>query len=256
MVHPEDITVVTPCLFPDPRPIWMLAHTCERFGIPLHPYGLGETYAGWVKIKIDMLREVAAACPTSHILYTDGRDAWFLAGLGEVADKYNALGAPPLMLSAQVDIFGSYAASYEGIPWRMDKLFRYTGTPGQLCEAKALAEALGWMQGRLVDWGQMPDDDPEWWNNFQRERPGDLAFDHDCSIFLNAGSGLAGGSVWDHCVIEDGRVHCLLTDSWPCIVHYNGGSSHWLKGKWDSLQKPWRALGYTVNPPWTEGETT
>ena len=259
MITANDITVSVPCLFPDERPIWMLQETARRFGWQVRPYGLGLTYQGWVHIKLTLLLEEARTCPTSHLLYTDARDAFFLAGPEEAADKYNLLGCPPLMLSAQPDIFGSYAKWYEGLPWDMSKRFRYIGTPGQLCEEDALAEALEWMLQRRAtgEWGEMPDDDPPWWCNFIRERPGQLALEHDCSIFMNCGSYIEEGMWANVLEIRDGvgdcgRVHNRITDSWPCILHFNGGASDALMGKWDLLKPYWRALGYTSNPPWED----
>lgn len=258
MIEAKDIAVSVSCLFPDTKPIWMMEHTCKRFNIPLHPYGIGEIYKGWVDIKINRLQKVAEdlSATHSHILYSDARDAFFLAPLEEVAEKYNALGAPPLMLSAQPDIFGTYAEWYKELPWDLKKRFPYIGTPGILAETKALSDALKWMQKRRDsgDWGEMHDDDPPWWCNFIRERPGELILEHDCSIFMNCGSYIDCG-MWGPTgalEIKNGRVWNRLTQQWPCILHFNGGSSHWLHGKWEWLEPYWRELGYTASPPWED----
>jgi hypothetical protein len=251
-VKASDITVTFPALFADLQPVWMMMHTCERFGITPLPYGIGQTYGGWVDIKIYRLLEVAKNCPTSHLLYTDARDAWFLSGLEEVAEKYNAYGAPPLMLSSQPEPFCTYIKWYEGLDWNKDIRFRYVSPPGQLCEAAALAEVLQWMLDRRAsgDWGEMPDDDPPWWLNFMKERPGELVIDHACQIFQNCGDHMEEG-MWENVLeIKDGRVHNRITDSYPCLLHFNGGSSDALKGKWTELEPFWRKFGYTKNPPW------
>lgn len=252
MITAKDITVSVPALFPNLDPIWMLKMTADRFGYQLRPYGIGAIYKGWIDIKVYRLLEEARTCSTSHIMYTDARDAWFLTEPEEVAAKYNSLGCPPMMLSAQPDVFNTYAKWYEGIPWDMTKRFRYIGTPGMLCEAGALADALAWMLRRREsgDWGDMPDDDPAWWCNFIRERPGELVLEHDCAIFMNAGSYIAEG-MWENVLeIRDNRVFNKLTGAWPCVLHFNGGASDALKGKWGDLERFWRALGNTENPPW------
>ena len=257
VIEASDITVSVPCLFANEDPIWMMRVTADRFGYKLRPYGIGETYKGWHDIKILKLREEALSCPTSHILYTDARDAWFLAGPEEIAKNYNDLGCPPLMLSAQCDIFGTYAKWYEGLPWDMSKEFRYIGTPGQLCEAKALAEALGWMQanyhlGEPDDPQGLPDDDPSFWLEFMRAFPDMLQLDHECSIFMNAGSELDNDrKMWTDCLeFQGNRVYNKITRTYPCVLHFNGGYSHALHGKWDRLEPYWRKCGYTENPPW------
>lgn len=261
MISGKDITASVSCLFENEDPIWMLQTSARKLGVSVKPYGLGLTYQGWIHIKVELLRQEALNCPTSHILYTDARDAWFLAGPDEIAQKYNTLGCPPLMLSAQCDIFGTYAKWYEGIPWDMSKRFRYIGTPGQLCEAKALANALGWMQehyhlGEPSDPQGLPDDDPPWWIEYMRAHPGAVALDTECAIFMNAGSELQPEGMWNVLEIEDMitplpmRVYNKLTGTRPCVLHFNGGYSHAAYGKWEQLEKFWTALGNTERPPW------
>jgi hypothetical protein len=256
MISGKDITVAVPCAFEDTRPIWMMETSCRKHGLSLKPYSMGEVYNGWTDLKIYKLRQEALNCPTSHILYTDARDAWFLAGPDEIAGKYNAYGAPPLMLSAQCDVFGTYAAWYRDLPWDMSKIFRYIGTPGQLCQAKALAEALLWMQenyklGNDFEHSELPDDDPPWWCEFIRHHPGVLKLDTECSIFMNAGSRPADGEMFgDVLEFRDGRVYNKLTTQSPCVLHFNGGYSHALHGKWERLEPFWKACGYTERPPW------
>jgi hypothetical protein len=253
VIDASDITVSVPCLFESRDPIWLMDTTCKRFEYQLRPYGMGGTYAGWIDMKVNRLREQALSCPTSHILYSDARDAWFLAPPTEVADKYNYIGCPPILLSAQCDVFESYGKWYEGIKWNMNKVFRYIGTPGQLCEAKALADALGWMQEHYhvgEDENGLPDDDPAWWLEYIRAHPGTVTLDTDCRIFMNAGSYHADG-MWENILeIKDARVHNKYTGQWPCVLHFNGGSSDALKGKWPDLEPFWRKLGYTQRPPW------
>jgi len=41
-----------------------------------------------------------------------------------------------------------------------------------------------------------------------------------------------------------------LTQSLPCVLHFNGGSSDALTGKWESIKPYWQALGHTELPPW------
>lgn len=258
MISGSDITASVSCLFPNTDPIWMMMVSAARFGVSVRPYGLNATYNGWIDMKVHRLREEALSCPTSHILYSDARDAWFLAGPDEIAEKYNAMGCPPILLSAQCDIFGTYAAWYEGIPWDLQKMFCYIGTPGQLCEAKALADALGWMQEHYhlgepdQDPQGLPDDDPPWWCEYIRAHPGEVKLDTECAIFMNAGSNAPSPlAMWGDVVnIIGPRVYNKITEQWPCVLHFNGGYSHAEYGKWEQLQPFWRKLGYIQNPPW------
>jgi len=126
-----------------------------------------------------------------------------------------------------------------------------------LCEAKALADALGWMQqhyhlGEPSDPQGLPDDDPPWWCEYMRAHPGAVKFDHDCSIFMNAGSELNGAALWGYALVihKNGRPWNVLTGEYPCIFHFNGGYSHSEHGKWPQLEPYWKACGYTERPPW------
>jgi len=244
MVKAEDIKLAISCLFPDTNPLWMMLHTCERFGVQPFCYGLGDTYAGWLDIKVKRLAKVARElrdCGFTHIMYSDGRDAWLCAGMDEVAEKYNALGAPPLLLSAQRRPFcGGYAEYYAQVDWDTSKAFPYVGTPGQLCSCEALASALDYM---AENYKGCPDDDPAVWCSYMAEFP--VRLDHDCSIFMNVGDMDEGE--WE---VRDGRAYNRLTETEPCVIHFNGGGSDALKGKWESLEKWWKAFGYTKRPPW------
>lgn len=246
MILASDITVSTPGLYPNLEPLWMFRVTCRRFAINPQYYALGETYSGWVDIMLTKLMEAARNCPTSHILYTDSRDAFFLAGMGEVVAKYNAMGCPPLLISADTQGFPGYEKWYDKIPWDKSKAFPYFQVGGKLCEAKALYEAIRWMfeRARSGDWGEIIGDNPPWWCNFMAECPGELIIDHECQIFQNC------TTCMEHLVIVDGRVFNKLTQSWPCILHFNGGYTDQVTGKWYAMEETWRKLGYTENPPW------
>jgi hypothetical protein len=215
---------------------------------------MGETYRGWVDIKLIQYYQEVLNCKTSHILYTDARDAWFCCGLEEITEKYNKMGCPPLLMSSESSSFSSYQKWFDCLTWDETKVFRYTGVGGTLCEVKALTEAIQWMLINFhvgEDEGGLPNDDVPFWLEFIKAHPGALTLDHDCAIFMNAGSTIQGGGMWESVLeIKDGRVFNKVTNEWPCIIHFNGGSSDAVKGKWDNLEQYWTAFGYTERPPW------
>lgn len=248
-IETKDLTVITPLVgYENTDPIWMFMTTCRRFGITPTFYGRGQTYAGWVDIMLTKLLQAAKDCPTSHMLYTDSRDAFFLCGLDEIVEKYNAMGAPKLLMGADCVGFSTYQAYYDRVPWDMTKAFPYFQVGGMVCEAKALVEAIEYMfqQSAAGIWRDMPGDNPPWWCNFMVERPGELVIDHYCKIFQNCSNCME--SLSTNGIAR--RILNELTDSWPCILHFNGGYTAQDKGKWYAMEKTWRALGYTENPPW------
>ena len=187
MIEAKDLTVLLPCIYDSYDPLWMMLGTCRRFGIKPTFYGFGETYAGWVDIMLVRLMKAVKECPTSHVLYSDSRDAFFLSGIDEIVENYNAMGCPPMLMGADCVGFDSYRKWYDKVPWDKTKAFPYFQVGGMLCEAKELAEAIWWMleRTRVGEWGEMPGDNPPYWCNFMIERPGELTIDHNCEIFMN-----------------------------------------------------------------------
>jgi hypothetical protein len=244
MISASDFTVVLPCIYPNTDPLWMIRTTCKRFGIEPVYFGLGDTYAGWVDIMLKRLMEAAEACQTSHLFYSDARDAFFLTGLEEITEKYNAMGCPPCMLAADCQGFSAYQRYYDKVQWDVTKHFPYYQTGGKIGEAKYIADCIRWMfeRSKSGDWGEMPGDDAAWWPCFMEERPDELVIDHNCEIYQNCTT--------THLEVEDGRVRNTLTNSLPCVLHFNGGYTDQVKGKWERMEPMWRKLGYTENPPW------
>ena len=246
-VQTSDITVITPCCgYENTEPLWMFLITCKRFGITPTFYGQGKTYSGWVDIMLTQLMEAARTCPTSHMLYTDSRDAFFLAGMDEITEKYNAMGCPPLLMGADCVGFSTYQKWYDKVRWDMTKPFPYFQVGGMVCEAKALYEAIRWMfeRNKTGEWGEMPGDNPPWWCNFMAERSGELVIDHECRIFQNC------TNCSEHIAVRGERITNWKTFSRPCILHFNGGYTSQETGKWDRMEPIWRQLGYKENPPW------
>jgi hypothetical protein len=248
VISSSDITVIFPAVFETWEPVWMMLHTCKRFGIEPKPYGFGDTYDGWVNIKLNRLLEAVKEVETSHVLYTDASDAFFLTGLDEITRKYNDLGCPPLFMAAEASKFPTYMHWYNEVTtWDESLRFPYPHVGGRLDERDVLIDALGWMMERYQD---MPGDDCAWWVRFVKDWPGELKWDSTAEIFMSAGN--AGGyDPGSDLQVENGRLFNLATGSWPCILHLNGGYSEPGRGKWYALESWWRKLGYTENPPWT-----
>lgn len=271
MIESSNLVVLTPAIFENLDPIWMLTHTANRFGVPLRPYGMGGIYRGWVDIKIHrLLSECDRAIYDgfTHVLYMDGRDTIWLSPFDEVVEKYNRYGSPPMLMSAQPTVFESYREYYNLAlyPTResLGHPFNLPASPLFMGDAKYIGDCMRWMLGQSWD-GVMPDDDPAWWRRFDNERQEELrerriVFDHNCEIFQNCGELIDGESQWDFALQikyenEDKsgplRVRNCKTKSWPCIAHFDSGYSHAYSGKWYMLEEFWKAFGYEeVRPPW------
>jgi hypothetical protein len=78
------------------------------------------------------------------------------------------------------------------------------------------------------------------------ERPGELTIDHNCEIFMNCTEAMKYLAV----VYPQQRIVNGATNSWPCLLHFNGGYTDQKTGKWYRMKEMWRRLGYLDNPPW------
>jgi hypothetical protein len=90
------VAVITPCLAPDRNYIRLLDESATRMGIELIPHGIGITFGGWSNMLISQtVPEMKRLSKEySHVLYVDGRDSLFIAGLDEIVSKYRLAGEP------------------------------------------------------------------------------------------------------------------------------------------------------------------
>lgn len=80
----NDFTVVSACFYKDTKPAWRLIKSCEQRGIPLHLYGVGETFQSWWDAKVVRLIEELKKLPHKYVMYTDAADTWCI----DVCSKY------------------------------------------------------------------------------------------------------------------------------------------------------------------------
>jgi len=97
------ITVVAPAYYPDLAAVNYLADSAGIVGIPVHWYGLRQSYEGWWRVQVTDLIPVLQSLQTSHVLYTDARDAFFCKGLRTIEARYRSLGSPSLLISVEGD---------------------------------------------------------------------------------------------------------------------------------------------------------
>lgn len=165
-----------------------------RMGITLVPHGIGRTFCGWGNMLIEhTLPEMQRLRREgmTHVLYVDGRDVIFIAGLAEIMENYEGLGKPAILFSHDDQVPGE--------TWRVN-----AGCwMGEI-------EELGQLWTRLSH--EYPNDNnPQNW--MWNARP-DVAVDTACRIFQSVEGGVA---------TNDGRVINVVTGTKPCILHFRGG---------------------------------
>lgn len=229
----------TACVAPNTNMIRLLKMSADKHKIPLKPYGIGGTYAEWVDIKIT---KFCAAAKTwldegyTHVFYTDGRDSLFLAGRDEIERKYEELGFPPYLVSAedQAYPFRHLAEKFPdpGHPWR------YIGA-GQFMGGIRFMLDL-WPRLREL-YQNIPEEnhDQGWLQLAYAEGKLDLnqfKIDTDCKIFQTASVERMGMDVPNYIElgrlkIDVARVYNPITGQYPCAIHLPGGYADPVTGK-------------------------
>ena len=230
------LAVLTCAVFPSEadarQKMWIFLKSCEKAGVPkedLHLYGIGHEFPGYRRMKLEMqlayLKEQLAGNYT-HVLYTDGWDAFFTGSLAEVVSKYEAMGSPKMLSSACWQLGNeSRMDPYAGCFSETDR-YRYPCVGGYIAEVPYIIEMFERM---LTLPRQTGDDCFNWYDGWQEGwfRP---MLDSKCEIFQVTD---------DNCSIEDdGRLWNTHTSRRPCIWHHSGGFTHQSHGKDDALI-PW-----------------
>lgn len=155
------------------RSFQYMIRSVEKHGIDLKRYGNNE-YLGWIDIKVaKQLEYLESVSGYTHVLYTDGRDAFFTEGEKNIVKKYKSLGSPELLMSRSNSPQWEYEVDASLYP---DGFVHSGGYIGEIdFVTKTLKEML-----KYEDFG----DDSHTWNCRWKEgfRP---KLDKDSIIFQN-----------------------------------------------------------------------
>lgn len=214
------------------RKMWIFFASCRKFGINATMYGVGRTFPAYRTMMLDwQLEHLKTVSPEfTHVLFTDGWDAFFTATLAEIEGKYQVMGSPDVLCSAFYQL-GNVSDVEKDYPRCFDASARYCypNRGGYIAKREAIIDAFE----RMVALPRQTGDDCMNWYDLwaQGWRP---MLDSQCEIFQIA---------TDDCVISGGRLHNTHTDSLPCIWHHSGGYASSDYGK-DPAMIPWvRKLG-------------
>jgi hypothetical protein len=218
------LAVIAPCFYPDTSPARLLAESCQKHGLDLHLFGVGQPWRGDLHHHFEAAPQAVEALPphVEAVLFTDAADVFVMAGETEILDKYLRWEAP-LLLSAEQGLY----------PWGMEE-FRYQSTAPLAYSPWAHPNGGGWIgrrEGlaellRRVGREEWQEAQGRWVKAFSR---GDLGvcLDHLCSIFqtMSQSSGdqleLRRSERWES-VFHSHRFHNTHTGSFPCLLHFNG----------------------------------
>ncbi len=228
------LAVLTTAFFPNLKPLRMFTLSATKYNWhPIHFMGLHEPYRPWAEMKIrDKIPEFKGLIREgySHVLYSDGRDAFFTGSATEVLEKYHSLGSPECLVSTEPNCNPNPA---------MDSNYPDIGKYRYHCVGGYLAE-LPWMLDqfeRMLPYMAKSGDDAEIWQWGWQEGWFRPELDHRCEIFQTLDH-----AEDDLIVTIDRRLGNARTGTQPCIFHLNGGYSDPIYGKYDQMIGWWNGL--------------
>ncbi len=207
------------------KKLWIFLKSCEKYGIEPHIYGQGEPWTIYRDIKLEKQLQYLKTVQSefTHVLYTDGQDAFFTAHLSEIVAKYEHMGSPPILTSAYTG-FANSACPGEGFDKSIRLRCPHVG--GHLSEIPAIIDAFE----RMLKLPNQTSDDSFNWRDAWLEGWFRPILDSNCEIFQVTDMDVVLG--------EHGRLRNLQTASNPCILHLAGGYTSQDTGK-DDRMVPW-----------------
>jgi hypothetical protein len=193
------ILYTTACCYAKVDPIECCVASAALCDVPLTYYGLGHPSSNYIEVKIermlDFMKEEQHKGYT-HIFYTDGADAFFMASPTEIEKKYRFLHEPPLIVSTELEGPGLCAGGYMG-EW---------DTVRQ------------WLERLKVEYDHVGGNDQPRWIAAWKDHPRDLILDGRCLFWQTMSGGAHEHLEWS----TDGRLRNKQTGYMPAILHFNG----------------------------------
>lgn len=215
------------------KKLWMFRASCEKFWVDCKFYGTEQTqFPGYRRMKVELMIEFLEQDhgDVTHVMYTDTWDALITGPFSEICSKYDALGRPPILISAYTQLGNvSDPKRYSGC-WDLSKPYCYPCVGGYIAELPLIIETLKRMRDTLPEYG---DDCFLWYDAWYQGwfRP---MLDSQCQIFQ------VRSEESTDVVRFKGvpRIWNMVTDSYPCVLHFSGGYTDQVTGK-DEQIIPW-----------------
>ena len=215
--------VITPCFYPDTSKLHYLQKSADVFGIELYPFGIGDFWRGTVGGDVYAQYVAAAellkgmAGDYDRVLFTDGCDTFFCAGLDNINRKYEDIGSdilysaePGLYPPHMHDEYNAHKHEHQELttPWC------YPNCGGWIGKTETMIEFLDYMRTHFTN---VNEGQPRFVHAYL-EDGWPIKLDSECQIFQTMSGGLGDAVEVD----AQGMIHNMITKSYPCLVHFNG----------------------------------
>lgn len=217
---PNRLTVISPAYYDSLSPYLLLSDSCERLGLPLHTYGMGEPWPWLLEAKVVRLAKEIEQIDSEYFLMTDAGDSFILDDEEAIMHKFLKADTP-VLVSAEKKCWPHtmLADKYPPSPSH----WRYLNSGGFIGAKKPLLNLLNAMQHITApSWMHMKRT-RDWMNDqflmsllYVEGYP--MQLDTSCSIFQCMGDANEGELEWR----DLGVLHNNVTESHPSVLHYNG----------------------------------
>lgn len=217
------IAPITCCCYESRERIHYFDDSCAQNGFQAEVHGLGQPFPGFAEsfVRYTLPHIEKLSEDHTHVLFIDGADSLVLSSLNEIVWKYERMGSPECLMSAEMDVpVGIRAPQFTQLnPWKFPNGGGYIAyIPLFLSVCKGLADKFSEF-GNHQDWFRQAWPIASW------------TLDSECIIFQTM-----NGSSSVFPVAH--RVLNTVTATWPSILHFAGGYSDPLVGR-DERMRPW-----------------
>lgn len=196
-----------------------LRASCEKFEIILNVYGRGEFFS-FYDSKIDALGRYLNRFKGeyTHALFTDAADSFFLQDLQTIIEKYEKMGSPKLLLSAEKACY-PFSELVSKFPDNVGP-YRFLNAGGFIGEIQHILDTIS----KLKSYYYLNNNDNAHWMMGYSEGRIDIHMDHQCEIFQTMSDVEFGKDIVF--AYKKGSMKAKIfnheTQTFPSIIHFNG----------------------------------
>ncbi len=174
---------------------------------------VAKRWHGW-RSKITFNTEVVKKIDTEYIMFLDAADVIALAGPDEVMERYFNIGHP-WVYCTEKNIWPPDSFEETDYP-PSESSYRFVNSGGYIGKREYIFERYReWTNNWTARYDSYRSEQL-WVAEHFLSNPGAIKLDTQCDIFLSTCDS-------DHSITSDGKVYVPETDTYPLMIHYNGG---------------------------------
>ena len=228
-----NLTVLSATFYKNESLFAPMKDSCERMGLPLVMYGLGEGFPGFYEGKVVRLLEALRGVDTEYVLFCDARDTVILRDEKAIVDAYKSAAkstGSKIVFCADRKCFpypelsGVFEKIGEGHTastclWKGANVRRVFLNAGVFMSTrKYLVKCLNRLMSMYApEQTDFPEDDQGWWCRAVAQGLVDISIDYKCELV--AMTTYTPDSWYS---LSNGKCAFTPTKTKPCVLHFAG----------------------------------